>query len=104
MKIAKEEIFGPVMSILKFKDVDDAIARGNRTMFGLAAAVWTRDIKKALKVSNALKAGTVWVNCYDVFDAAAPFGGYKMSGIGRELGEYALEAYTEVKTVTIALD
>jgi len=104
MKIAKEEIFGPVMSIMKFKDVDDVIARGNRTMFGLAAAVWTRDIKKALKVSNALKAGTVWVNCYDVFDAAAPFGGYKMSGIGRELGEYALEAYTEVKTVTIALD
>ncbi len=104
MKIAKEEIFGPVMSILKFKDIDDAIARGNRTMFGLAAAVWTRDIKKALKVSNALKAGTVWINCYDVFDAAAPFGGYKMSGIGRELGEYALEAYTEVKTVTIALD
>jgi aldehyde dehydrogenase (NAD+) len=104
MKIAKEEIFGPVMSILKFKDIDDAIARGNRTMFGLAAAVWTRDIKKALKISNALKAGTVWINCYDVFDAAAPFGGFKMSGIGRELGEYALEAYTEVKTVTIALD
>jgi len=104
MKIAREEIFGPVLSVLKFKDADDVIARGNRTQFGLAAAVWTRDIKKALKVSNALKAGTVWVNCYDVFDAAAPFGGFKMSGIGRELGEYALEHYTEVKTVTIALD
>lgn len=104
MKIAKEEIFGPVMSIMKFKDVDDVIARGNRTQFGLAAAVWTRDIKKAMKVSQALRAGTVWVNCYDVFDAAAPFGGYKMSGIGRELGEYALQLYTEVKTVTIALD
>ena len=103
MKIAREEIFGPVMSILKFKDADDAIARGNKTMFGLAAAVWTRDIKKALKVSHGLKAGTVWVNCYDVFDAAAPFGGFKMSGIGRELGEYALEAYSEVKTVTVAL-
>jgi aldehyde dehydrogenase (NAD+) len=103
MKIAKEEIFGPVMSIMKFKDLDDAIARGNKTMFGLAAAVWTRDIKKALKVSHGLKAGTVWVNCYDVFDSAAPFGGYKMSGIGRELGEYALEMYSEVKTVTIAL-
>jgi len=104
MKIAREEIFGPVLSVLKFKDTDDVIARGNKSMFGLAAAVWTRDIKKALKVSNALKAGTVWVNCYDVFDAAAPFGGFKMSGIGRELGEYALEHYTEVKTVTIALD
>jgi aldehyde dehydrogenase (NAD+) len=103
MKIAREEIFGPVMSIMKFKDIDDVIARGNRTTFGLAAAVWTRDVKKALKVSNALRAGTVWVNCYDVFDAAAPFGGYKMSGLGRELGEYALEMYTEVKTVTIAL-
>ena len=103
MKIAQEEIFGPVMSIMKFKDVDDVIARGNRSMFGLAAAVWTRDISKALKVSNALRAGTVWINCYDVFDAAAPFGGFKMSGIGRELGEYALEMYTEVKTVTIAL-
>ncbi len=104
MKIAREEIFGPVMSIMKFKDVDDVIARGNRTKFGLAAAVWTRDIKKAMKVSQALRAGTVWINCYDVFDAAAPFGGYKMSGIGRELGEYALQLYTEVKTVTIALD
>jgi len=104
MKIAKEEIFGPVMSILKFKDVDDAITRGNKTLYGLAAAVWTRDIKKALRVSQSLKAGTVWVNCYDVFDAAAPFGGFKMSGIGRELGEYALSMYSEVKTVTIALD
>ena len=104
MKIAKEEIFGPVMSIMKFKDVDDAIARGNKTLYGLAAAVWTRDINKALKVSHALRAGTVWVNCYDVFDAAAPFGGFKMSGMGRELGEYALSHYTEVKTVTIALD
>jgi aldehyde dehydrogenase (NAD+) len=104
MKIAREEIFGPVMSIMKFKDIDDVISRGNRTQFGLAAAVWTRDINKAMKVSQGLRAGTVWVNCYDVFDAAAPFGGYKMSGIGRELGEYALELYTEVKTVTIALD
>jgi aldehyde dehydrogenase (NAD+) len=103
MKIAKDEIFGPVMSILKFKDVDDVIARGNKTMFGLAAAVWTRDIQKAMRMSNALRAGTVWVNCYDVFDAAAPFGGYKMSGIGREMGEYGLELYTEVKSVIVAL-
>jgi aldehyde dehydrogenase (NAD+) len=103
MKIAREEIFGPVMNILKFKDINEVLQRGNRTHFGLAAAVWTRDIKKALALSNGLRAGTVWVNCYDVFDAAAPFGGYKMSGIGRELGEYALQLYTEVKTVTVAM-
>src|SRR5262245_7670035 len=103
MKIAKEEIFGPVMSILKFKDADDVIERSNKTTFGLAAAVWTRDVKKALRLSNALRAGTVWVNCYDVFDAAAPFGGFKMSGIGREMGEYALQQYTEVKTVIVAM-
>jgi aldehyde dehydrogenase (NAD+) len=103
MKIAREEIFGPVMSILKFKDADEVLARGNRTQYGLAAAVWTRDIGKALRLSNGLKAGTVWVNCYDVFDAGAPFGGFKSSGIGRELGQYALQLYTEVKTVTMAL-
>jgi aldehyde dehydrogenase (NAD+) len=103
MKIAKEEIFGPVMNILKFKNIDEVLQRGNRTFYGLAAAVWTRDIKKALSLANGLRAGTVWINCYDVFDAAAPFGGFKMSGIGRELGEYALEAYSEVKTVTVAL-
>ena len=103
MKIAREEIFGPVMNILKFKNIEEVVQRGNRTFYGLAAAVWTRDIKKALSLANGLRAGTVWVNCYDVFDAAAPFGGFKMSGIGRELGEYALEAYTEVKTVTVAL-
>lgn len=102
MTIATEEIFGPVMSILKFKDADEVIARGNRTNYGLAAAVWTRDVKKAIRMSHALKAGTVWVNCYDVFDARAPFGGFKMSGIGRELGQYALQLYTEVKTVLVA--
>ena len=103
MMIAREEIFGPVMSVLKFKDAGEVIARGNRTQYGLAAAVWTRDIQKALRLANGLRAGTVWVNCYDVFDASAPFGGFKMSGVGRELGQYALQHYTEVKTVTMAL-
>jgi aldehyde dehydrogenase (NAD+) len=103
MKIAREEIFGPVMNVLTFKDADEVIRRGNETFYGLAAAVWTRDIGKAHKIANNLRAGTVWVNCYDVFDAAAPFGGYKMSGHGRELGEYALDLYTEVKTVTVSL-
>jgi aldehyde dehydrogenase (NAD+) len=103
MKIAQEEIFGPVMSIIKFKDVDEVVDRANRTLYGLAAAVWTRDIGKAHAVANSVRAGTVWVNCYDVFDAAAPFGGFKQSGIGRELGEYGLQQYTEVKTVTVKM-
>jgi aldehyde dehydrogenase (NAD+) len=103
MKIAREEIFGPVMNILKFKDVQEVIRRGNQTFFGLAAAVWTCDINKAHRIANGLRAGTVWINCYDVFDAAAPFGGFKMSGIGRELGEYALQLYSEVKTVYVNL-
>ena len=102
MKIAREEIFGPVMNILPFGNIEEAVERSNRTQFGLAAAVWTRDIKKAHRMARSLRAGTVWINCYDVFDAAAPFGGYKMSGVGRELGEYALQLYTEVKTVYIA--
>jgi len=103
MKIAQEEIFGPVMSILRFKDLDEVVDRANKTLYGLAAAVWTRDISKAHAIANSVRAGTVWVNCFDVFDAAAPFGGYKQSGIGRELGEYALHNYTEVKTVTVKL-
>ncbi len=103
MKIAQEEIFGPVMSILKFKDMDDLVERANANMYGLAAAVWTQDVTKALHIANSVRAGTVWVNCYDVFDAAAPFGGFKQSGLGRELGEYGLQQYTEVKTVTVKL-
>jgi aldehyde dehydrogenase (NAD+) len=103
MKIAQEEIFGPVQSIMPFDSIDEVIGRANNTMYGLAAAVWTRDISKATAIANNVRAGTVWVNCYDVFDAAAPFGGFKQSGIGRELGEYGLAAYTEVKTVTMAL-
>jgi len=103
MTIAKEEIFGPVLAAMRFSDVDEVIARGNKTMYGLAAAVWTRDMGKAHRVAAGLKAGTVWINCYNVFDATIPFGGFKMSGIGRELGEYGLSAYTEVKAVVAAI-
>jgi aldehyde dehydrogenase (NAD+) len=104
MKIAVEEIFGPVLAVLKFKDIEEVIQRANSTDYGLAAAVWTRDIGKAHAIADRVRAGTVWVNCYDVFDAAAPFGGFKQSGMGRELGEKALDNYTELKTVTIARD
>lgn len=103
MKIAQEEIFGPVMSIIPFKSVDEVVDRANRTMYGLAAAVWTRDIKKAHQIADQVRAGAVWVNCYNVLDTRAPFGGFKQSGLGRELGEYALQQYTEVKTVTVKL-
>ena len=103
MKIAEEEIFGPVLSIIKFRDLDDVIKRANRSMYGLAAGVWTKDITKAHAIAHGVRAGTVWVNCYDVFDAAAPFGGFKQSGIGRELGEYGLQQYSEIKTVTIKM-
>ncbi|WP_437191995.1 aldehyde dehydrogenase family protein [Planctomicrobium sp. SH527] len=104
MEIARDEIFGPVLSVLPFESLDEVVERGNRTNFGLAAAVWTRDVSKAHQVAARLRAGTVWVNCYDVFDAGAPFGGFKHSGIGRELGEAALSNYTELKTVTVSLD
>lgn len=99
MTIAKEEIFGPVMSILKFKSVDEVIERANNSNYGLGAGVVTRSVDNALKISNGIRAGTVYVNCYDVFDANAPFGGFKDSGIGRELGEYGLKNYLETKTV-----
>jgi aldehyde dehydrogenase (NAD+) len=103
MKIAQEEIFGPVMSIIRFKSLDEVIDRANKTVYGLAAGVWTRDVSKALAIANNVRAGTVWVNCYNVLDTAAPFGGFKQSGIGRELGEYGLQQYTEVKTVVVKL-
>ena len=103
MTIAREEIFGPVMSIIPFKGIEEVIDRANRTTYGLAAAVWTRDVQKAHAVAHSVRAGTVWVNCYNVLDNRAPFGGFKQSGIGRELGEYGLQQYTEVKTVTMKL-
>ncbi len=101
MTIAKEEIFGPVMSIMKFKTVDEVIQRANNSNYGLGAGIVTKNIDNAIKISNALRAGTVYVNSYDVFDANTPFGGYKDSGIGRELGEYGLKNYLETKTVII---
>lgn len=103
MRICKEEIFGPVMQILRFKTVDEVIERANNSNYGLAASVFTKDIDQALVVSNSLRAGTVWVNTYDNFDVAAPFGGYKQSGFGREKGEYGLHNYLEVKNVTVKI-
>ncbi|RAS80876.1 aldehyde dehydrogenase family protein [Priestia endophytica] len=104
MTIAKEEIFGPVVAAMPYDTLDDLIDKANDTEYGLAAGVWTQDLKSAHYIANRLKAGTVWVNCYNAFDAAVPFGGYKQSGIGREMGSYALENYTEVKAVWINMD
>jgi acyl-CoA reductase-like NAD-dependent aldehyde dehydrogenase len=103
MTIAREEIFGPVLSVIPFHSVEDGIAQGNHTSYGLAAAVWTRDVSKALKAAKAIRAGTVWVNAYNLFDAALPFGGFKESGFGREMGSVGLDNYTEVKTVWVDL-
>jgi aldehyde dehydrogenase (NAD+) len=103
MLIAKEEIFGPVQSIFKFKDLDEVIQRANNTRYGLAAGVFTKNIDTANTLTRALKVGTVWVNCFDTFDAAIPFGGYKMSGQGREKGEYSLKNYLQVKAVVTPL-
>jgi aldehyde dehydrogenase (NAD+) len=104
MTIAREEIFGPVLAVIEFADLDEAIARANESQYGLAAAVWTRDIKKAHHVARRLQAGTVWINTYNVYDTAAPFGGYKASGFGREMGSHALEHYTQLKSVWVDLN
>jgi aldehyde dehydrogenase (NAD+) len=103
MTIARDEIFGPVVSVLPFKNMDEVIARANSTYYGLAAGIWTKNIDKAHTYAREVKAGTIWVNCYHVVDTTTPFGGFKMSGQGRENGEAALEHYTETKTVTIKL-
>jgi aldehyde dehydrogenase (NAD+) len=104
MHIAREEIFGPVLAAIDFADIDEAIARANDSPYGLAAGVWTRDLRKAHYIAGKLQAGTVWVNTYNVYDTAAPFGGYKQSGFGREMGAHALAHYTQVKTVWIDLN
>ncbi len=99
MRIAREEIFGPVVTAIPFRSMDEVMALSNNTTYGLAGGVWTRDVQKAHQVARALQSGVVWVNCYNVFDPAMPFGGYKMSGYGRESGQHALEMYTQVKAV-----
>jgi aldehyde dehydrogenase (NAD+) len=104
MTIAREEIFGPVLAALEFADLDEAIARANDSTYGLAAGIWTRDIKKAHYVARKLQAGTVWINTYNVYDTAAPFGGYKQSGFGREMSAHALEHYTQIKSVWVDLN
>jgi aldehyde dehydrogenase (NAD+) len=104
MTIAREEVFGPVLAAIEFADVDEAIARANATNYGLAAAVWTKDIKKAHYVARRLQAGTVWINTYNTYDTAAPFGGYKQSGFGREMSVHALQHYTQVKSVWVDLN
>ena len=103
MTIAREEIFGPVLAVLAFDDLEEGIRLANQSMYGLAAGIWTRDISKAHQVARAIKAGTVWVNTYNLYDSAAPFGGYKASGFGRDLGREALDGYLETKTVWIGL-
>jgi len=103
MKVVREEIFGPVVTAIPFDDPADVIMKANNTVYGLAAGIWTRDISKAHRLAAQLRAGTVWINCYNVFDAALPFGGYKQSGWGREMGRDVLELYTEVKSVCTAL-
>jgi phenylacetaldehyde dehydrogenase len=103
MQVVKEEIFGPVVVAMPFSDTEELAARANDSIYGLAAGVWTADIKKAHSLASAMRAGTVWVNCYNVFDAALPFGGYKQSGWGREMGHEVLNNYLETKSVCVAL-
>jgi aldehyde dehydrogenase (NAD+)/phenylacetaldehyde dehydrogenase len=104
MRVAQEEIFGPVASVMKFDSIEDALSQANGSQFGLAASVWTRDIKKAHKMAKALKAGTVWINTISTTDNALPFGGFKHSGVGRELGKAAIDMYTETKSVWVDLN
>ncbi len=104
MRIAQEEIFGPVASVIRFKDEEDALRKANDTIYGLAAGVWTNDIKRGHRMARGLKSGTVWLNTYSLLDSAAPFGGTKQSGFGRELGIQAMDMYTETKHVWVDLN
>ena len=103
MTIAREEIFGPVLAVLTFKDFEDGVQLANRSMYGLAAGIWTKDIQKAHRAARAIRAGTVWINSYNFYDSGAPFGGFKASGFGRDLGRDALDGYLETKTVWVGL-
>lgn len=103
MRIAQEEVFGPVLAVIPFNNIEDVAEQANKTTFGLSGAVWTKDIKKAHRLAGKIKAGTVWVNCYNLLDPAIPFGGYKMSGYGRELGKHSIELYTNIKSVWVNL-
>jgi acyl-CoA reductase-like NAD-dependent aldehyde dehydrogenase len=103
MRVAQEEIFGPVVSVITFRDEDDLIKQANDTIYGLSAGIWTRDITRAHRFAKEIKAGVVWINTFNMFNAASPFGGYKQSGYGREMGKHALEMYTHVKSVWVDL-
>jgi aldehyde dehydrogenase (NAD+) len=104
MRVAQEEIFGPVLAVIRFDDVEDAVRKGNDIVYGLAAGVWTRDVKKAHAVARRIQAGTVWVNAYNFYDPAMPFGGTKASGFGRDLGPESLRDVTQVKSVWVSVE
>jgi acyl-CoA reductase-like NAD-dependent aldehyde dehydrogenase len=104
MRIAQEEIFGPVLSVLTFEDLDELVAKANSTIYGLAAGIWTRDVGRAHTLARKIQAGTVWINAYGSLSAESPFGGYRQSGFGRELGKYGIDLYSQVKSVWVALD
>lgn len=103
MRIAREQIFGPVAVLIPFKDENDAVLQGNDTTYGLGAGVWTHPVSRAHKVARALKARSVWVNCYGIIDPISPFGGYKQSRFGRELGPHSIDLYSQIKPVYVKL-